>query len=139
MFREEDIVVTADMVTREELQRTTTIGPADLNIAGMVMMLGTASSTYGPSAVNGVLNVSSRSPFDIGGLALQESAKSNEDWFPVYRIAFENGVPIRGIFPDDLRAARNIANSGVTLLSTSSAGLMQEPGTEEFKQAFNRL
>ena len=70
---------------------------------------------------------------------LQESAKSNEDWFRDYRIAFENGVPIRGVFPNDLLAARNFANSGVTLLSTSSARPMLEPGTEEFRQEFDRL
>lgn len=70
---------------------------------------------------------------------LQESAKSNEDWFRDYRIAFENGIPIRGIPPNDLLAARNFANSGVTLLSSSSARPMLEPGTEDFQQEFNRL
>jgi len=70
---------------------------------------------------------------------LQESAKSNEDWFRDYRIAFENGIPIRGINPNNLRAARNFANSGVTLLANSSAIPMLVPGTEEFQQEFNRL
>ena len=70
---------------------------------------------------------------------LQESAKSNEDWFRDYRIAFENGIPIRGIPPKDLLAARNFANSGITLLTSSSARPMLEPGTEEFQQEFNRL
>ena len=70
---------------------------------------------------------------------LQESAKSNEDWFRDYRIAFERGIPIRGVFPNDLHAARNFANSGVTLIQSNEAKPMLVPGTEEFQQEFNRL
>lgn len=70
---------------------------------------------------------------------LLNSAKSDEDWFRDYRIAFENGVPIRGIPGGDLMAARNFANSGITLIHDSEAQPYLEPGTDEFNSEFNRL
>lgn len=86
-------------------------------------------------------NQNSGNSYDIMYMAsqLQNSSKSDEDWFRDYRIAFESGVPVRGIPANDLTAARNFANSGVTLLDGKEARSMLEPGTEEFQSEFNRL
>lgn len=70
---------------------------------------------------------------------LLRSAKGDRDWFRDFEIAFTQGLPIYFVKPHSVRDARRFADSGVTLLNSSSANAKYEPGTPEFEQELNRL
>jgi outer membrane receptor protein involved in Fe transport len=46
------------------------LGPSELDIAGIELIVGPASARYGSSAMNGALLTSSKNPFEVTGLAL---------------------------------------------------------------------
>lgn len=46
------------------------LGPSELDIAGIELIIGPASSRYGSSAMNGALITSSKSPFDSEGVSV---------------------------------------------------------------------
>ncbi|WP_083750268.1 TonB-dependent receptor [Rhodohalobacter halophilus] len=79
--------------------------------------------------------------YDVVKMAdqLLESAKSDQDWFRDYRLAYQRGIPFMGIPRGDRIAARNFANSGVTLIQDQTARPFLEPGSEEFASEFKRL
>jgi iron complex outermembrane recepter protein len=70
---------------------------------------------------------------------LQQSAKSDENWFRDFRLAFENGIPIFNVPSGNQASARNFADSGFTLLQGQEAVPLFEPGSEEFNAEFERL
>jgi outer membrane receptor protein involved in Fe transport len=59
-------------------------GSSDLDIADMELIPGAASALYGPNALNGLLNIQTKSPFDYPGLSVSLRAAANN---------FENGQP----------------------------------------------
>ena len=67
------------------------------------------------------------------------SAKSNADWYRDFELIFENGRPVFGIPKENVKAARDYADSGTTLLVNSEAEPRFEPGTQEFENELNRL
>lgn len=79
--------------------------------------------------------------YDVYYLAnqLQKSAKSDENWFRDYRLAFEHGIPIFNVPSGSQSSARDFADSGFTLLQGQEAVTLFEPGTEEFNTEFERL
>jgi outer membrane receptor protein involved in Fe transport len=57
-------------------------GSSDLDIANIELIPGAASALYGPNALNGLLNIQTKSPFDYPGLSVSMRAAANN---------FENG------------------------------------------------
>lgn len=79
--------------------------------------------------------------FDVSYLAqkLIQDAKSDEDWYRDFRIAFQNGIPVHGVRKGDLVGARAFADSKVTLLSGRNVKERFEPGTPEFEEKRDQL
>ncbi|AYA36532.1 TonB-dependent receptor [Hymenobacter oligotrophus] len=53
------------------------LGPSDLDIASVEIVPGTAAALYGLSAINGLANFSTKSPFTSEGLSLQQKTGVN--------------------------------------------------------------
>ncbi len=93
-------------------------------------------------SMKGYVNIQqSGNSYDVNSLArnLILSAKSDEDWYRDFRIAFTRGYPILGISPGRVDDAREFADSGVTLLPGKDASARYEPGTDEFNNQVNLL
>jgi outer membrane receptor protein involved in Fe transport len=79
--------------------------------------------------------------YDVNSLArnLIISAKSNEDWYRDFRIAYTRGYPILGIAPGRFDDAREFADSGITLLPGKDVSPRFQPGTDEFNNEVSRI
>lgn len=78
--------------------------------------------------------------YNINHLAnsLLKSAKNDADWFRDFEKAFIHGVQVSGVKSNNISAARDFADSGVTLLHNSTATPRLEPGTPEFETAVHK-
>lgn len=79
--------------------------------------------------------------YDVSYLSqrLLQDAKSDEDWYRDFRIAFQNGLPVYGARKGDLESARRFADSGITLLSGKNAVSRFKPDTPEFDEKVDQL
>ena len=53
------------------------LGPSDLDILNVEIILGTASALYGMNAINGLANFQTKSPFEYAGLSFQQKTGVN--------------------------------------------------------------
>lgn len=74
--------------------------------------------------------------YDVSILAdnLISSAKSDENWYRDYRIAFRRGVGLFGISANDYEEARKFADSEVTLIRGEDVSARYKPGTKRFEE-----
>ena len=79
--------------------------------------------------------------YDVNSLArnLILAAKSDQDWYRDFRIAYTRGAPALGVIPGRFDDARKFADSGITLITGRDAEARFQPNTEEFNTQVNRI
>jgi iron complex outermembrane recepter protein len=94
------------------------VGIGDLDVEAVELVPGAASALYGPNAFNGILLMTSKSPFDYqglsvmakGGLTVQDPYANNNPNYPGYVDVKDEAAGTNGFYDFSLRYAKAFNN-----------------------------